>query len=923
MIVRVKRLLLFLFALTTTATYAQKKYWQQQVNFTINVSLNDHDNSLQAFETIEYINNSPDTLSYLWFHIWPNAYKNDRTAFSEQFLRNGRSDFYFSPQEDKGYINQLDFKTDGINTSFETDKNIDIIKLLLPHPLPPGQKTVITTPFHVKIPKYFSRGGHIGHDYYITQWFPKPAVYDSDGWHAMPYLDQGEFYSEFGKYDVSITAPSAYVVPATGILQDEKTLQELKTKGKPSIDGSLKTWHYTQQNIHDFAWFASKDFIVKYDTAVLDTKTVDLFSYYKPKDTIWQRSVSYLKDGIKRYSRWVGDYPYSVASIVHGSFNESSGGMEYPTISLISPQQNAQELDATIVHEAGHNWFYGALANNEREHAWMDEGINTYYQKKYEDQKYKTYSYLKSMHLSLNGKLPDDEEELLLSTYAKLKKDQPIETTSEKFTVQNYTLMVYFKASRWLKKLENELGTSLFDSCMRAYYNEWKFKHVQPADFKASFEKTSGHNLDQIFSELHKIGPINSSTKKTPKLTFLYNLNKTDKYNYISFAPAIGYNHYDKFMFGGLVHNYQMPLNNFHFVAGALVSKTSKQTHPFGRVSYTLYNGSYNLEGAVSYINYTQNNFTNLDSHLYLQLKRLVPSVKLTLFDKEATSTRRLTLQLKSFFLNEDNLKFFTVFTPTDTISNVKTEAVKSTINRLSVTLSDDRLLYPYNLNFTADQGKNFIRTGLTAKYLFNYPDGKSGLSARFFAGKFFYLVPKTLSTQLDNDKYFLNMTGPKGSEDYTYSDYFVGRNEFQHWKSQQIMERDGFFKVNTDLLGEKVGKTDDWLMSLNLVSSLPDKVNPLSVLPFRIPLKLFADVGTYSGAWKDNPATGRFLYDAGLQVSLIKSLVNIYIPVLYSKVYSNYYKSTITEHRFLRTIAFNIDLSQLQVRKMLPDLPL
>jgi hypothetical protein len=923
----VKRILLFLFALITTATYAQKKYWQQQVNFTINVTLNDQDNSLQAFETVEYINNSPDTLQYLWFHIWPNAYKNDRTAFSEQFLKNGRTDFYFSKLEDKGYINQLDFKTDGINTSFETSNNIDIIKLLLPKALPPGRKAVITTPFHVKLPKYFSRGGHIDHNYYVTQWFPKPAVYDNEGWHAMPYLDQGEFYSEFGNFDVEITAPGAYVVPATGVLQDEKTLQELKTKGKHSVQTSLKTWRYTQQNIHDFAWFASKDFIVKHDTAVLATKTVNLFSYYKPNDKTWEKSISYLKDGIKKYSQWIGDYPYSVASIVHGSDNETSGGMEYPTITLISPQTNVQELDATIIHEAGHNWFYGALANNERDHAWMDEGINTYYQKKYEDQKYKSYSYLKSLHLSMNNKLPDDEEELLLNTFAKLRKDQPIETTSEKFTSDNYTLMVYFKASRWLKKLENELGQPLFDSCMQTYYSKYKFKHVQPSDFKSTFEKVSGRNLTETFDDLYKTGPIDISPKRNVKLTFLYNLNKTNKYNYISFAPAVGYNHYDKLMFGGLIHNYQLPLNNFHFIAGALVSETSKRVHPFGRASYTFYERNYNLEGAASYINYSQDAFTNLTHQIYLDVKRFVPSVKLTLFNRDPTITRRLTLQWKTFFLNEDNLQFFTTIAPPDTLSSVKTEPVKTIINRLSATLSDDRVLYPYNVNFTADQGKNFIRTGLTAKYYFNYPDGRSGLSARFFAGKFFYLTPKTISTQIDDERYFLNMTGPTqdnyGQEDYTYSDYFVGRNEFQHWKSQQIMERDGFFKVNTNLLGEKVGKTDDWLMSVNLVSSLPDKVNPLSVLPFRIPFKVFADIGTYSEAWKDNPATGRFLYDAGIQLSLINSIVNIYVPILYSKVYSDYYKSTITENRFLRTISFNIDLSQLQVRKILPDLPL
>jgi len=173
------------------------------------------------------------------------------------------------------------------------------------------------------------------------------------------------------------------------------------------------------------------------------------------------------------------------------------------------------------------------------------------------------------------------------------------------------------------------------------------------------------------------------------------------------------------------------------------------------------------------------------------------------------------------------------------------------------------------------------------------------------------------------SNRYFLNISAPAGSEDYTYSDYFIGRNEFEGWKSQQLMERDGFFKVNTRLLNNQIGKTDDWLMSLNLASDLPENINPLSVLPINIPIKIFADVGTYAEAWKNNPASGRFLYDAGIQLPLFNSFINIYIPIIYSKVYRDYYKYTISEKRFLKTIAFNIDLQKLQLKNLVKDIPL
>ncbi|WP_315816470.1 hypothetical protein [Paraflavitalea speifideaquila] len=207
-----------------------QSYWQQELDYTIDVTLDDQQNSLNGFLKLRYTNHSPDTLSFIWFHLWPNAYKNDRTAFSDQLLLQGRTDFYFASREQRGYINRLDFRTNNATLSTEDDhpQYIDIIKVMLATPLAPGAQTEITTPFHVKLPKNFSRGGHTGQSYQATQWYPKPAVYDNKGWHPMPYLDQGEFYSEFGTYDVRITVPQNYVVAATGELQNEDEKQWMR-----------------------------------------------------------------------------------------------------------------------------------------------------------------------------------------------------------------------------------------------------------------------------------------------------------------------------------------------------------------------------------------------------------------------------------------------------------------------------------------------------------------------------------------------------------------------------------------------------------------------------------------------------------------------------------------------------------------------
>ena len=324
-----KPLLLFIFFLYASFAFCQKNYWQQQTDYTISVTLNDTENSITGFEQIDYYNNSPDTLNFIWIHLWPNAYKNDRTAFSDQLLENGRTDFYFAEENKKGYINRLSFKVNGLNAVTEDHPvHRDIVKLLLPSPLLPGSRIKIETPFHVKLPYNFSRGGHISQSYQITQWYPKPAVYDNKGWHEMPYLDQGEFFSEFGKFDVNITLPENYIVAATGILQDEKEKQWLKQQlniqpesspakkqapGKkyaapaiiPASSSSLKTLHYSQSNMHDFAWFADKRFYVKSDTLKLNSgRIIQAYAFVLPAHAVlWKKSIDFIKKSHPKQKR--------------------------------------------------------------------------------------------------------------------------------------------------------------------------------------------------------------------------------------------------------------------------------------------------------------------------------------------------------------------------------------------------------------------------------------------------------------------------------------------------------------------------------------------------------------------------------------------------------------------------------------------
>ncbi|WP_121354683.1 M1 family metallopeptidase [Flavisolibacter nicotianae] len=938
----------FLAACLSSLSYAQTS-WQQQIAYTIDVSLNEKEKSLDAFEKLVYTNNSPDTLHFIWFHLWPNAYKNDRTAFSDQLLENGNTRFYFENKDERGYINRLTFKVDGATAKTEDHpQHIDIIKLILPRPLPPNGSIAITTPFHVKLPFDVSRGGYDGQSIQATQWYPKPAVYDKNGWHEMPYLDQGEFYSEFGSYDVRITVPKNYVVAATGELQNAAEKEWLKSRTDelvpevpkplkqpinrkntrtknssprksspaPELTQSTKTLRYMQDNVHDFAWFADKNFLVNSDTLLLPSgHVVNVSSFYTRKEkALWQQSIASAKEALRFYSAEVGDYPYNVATVVQGPAS-FGGGMEYPTITLISPLQDTQELDATIAHELGHNWFYGMLASNERKHPWMDEGMNSFYENKYIERKY--------------GR-QEQWEEWYFQYKATRKTDQPIATSSEDFSATNYGLSAYHKTAEWMRELEKELGSEAFRQMMRRYFETWKMKHPQPEDFAEVARGYLGSKTPQLFAQLSAKGilPTNQWKGKTLLTPFqknaIRNYMQSPTRTLLFLSPVAGYNVYDRLMPGAIFTNYASPTARLTFLAIPLYATGSKSLTGLAKINYARYS-----EGAIRKTDFFFNassfhmddfrDQTN-ETDLRMRFTRLVPGFRLTLREKNPRSTASRFLQWKTFLIGEQSLKVGvdSIFRPADTTVVYRYSTPRSSryLNQLQLGYQNTRVLYPFDLTLQAEQAQDFVRTTFTGNYFFNYAKG-GGLSVRLFAGKFSYLHGKTIQKQFNNDRYALNLTGPNGYEDYTYSDYFLGRNRFDGLPSQQLMIRDGAFKVRTDLLANKVGKTDNWLAAVNFVTTVPAKLNPLSVLPVQIPLRIFADVGTYAEAWDRANDADRFLFDAGLQVSLLHETVNLYVPLLYSRVYSTYFKSTITHNRFLKTISFSIDINNKTLKKL------
>jgi Peptidase family M1 domain len=551
-------LLLFSLFLTQKAT-AQKAYFQQEANYQIAATLDDKKHQLTADWVLEYKNNSPDALTFIYLLLPANAYGSQRSAFAKQELAKGKTRFYFAETKEMGNFSNLNIQIEGKRVEVDIDRNNpDVAKIKLARPIAAGESVKITTPFQYKIPAIFSRGGHAGQQYLMTQWYPRVAVYDRDGWHPQPYLDQGEFYAEFGKFDITLTLPENYVVGATGSLETASerdflakkavytegsfliknsklkikngaTTSEKQTNNDRLIDGidsfpksseRLKTIRYTAENVLDFAWFADKRFMVlASDTALASGRKIGIYTFFAPKFLkMMEKSAFFAKRSIAFYSEHVGEYPHPQASVVMAD-EGFGGGMEYPMITVLSGDYDPKSLDGLIAHELGHNWFQGILASNERDHAWMDEGLNTYHDNLYSAEFYGKSSLSDFGIPKLFTKGSDlTESDATTQPLMFEHRDQAPETTSDDLTPQNYLLGAYEKPAMGLKVLAKHLGQDKFEELMKKYFNEWKFKHPQPSDFKKIWTDDA-ENVGDILWFFD--GLINSTAPVDYKITAL------------------------------------------------------------------------------------------------------------------------------------------------------------------------------------------------------------------------------------------------------------------------------------------------------------------------------------------------------------------------------------------------------------------
>ena len=473
----------------------QKTYWQQQISYDIDVDFNHQNHQFNLTEKITYYNNSPDNLNKVFFHLYYNA-------FQPGSMMDVRSRTIADPDsrvldriqklnKDEIGFQKINSVVDGNNKNLIFNEQGTILEVILDKPLNPGKKLKLTISCRSQIPLQIRRTGRYNKEnvaYSMTQWYPKMCEYDDEGWHSNPYIGR-EFHGVWGDFDVTINIDSSFVLGGTGIIQNPNEIgygyENEKFKTKKYYGNKLK-WHFKAEKVHDFAWAGDPSFI--HEKTNLDNGTVLHFLHKDDSlNNNWKLLQPYAKKCFEYMNKNYGEYPYKQYSIIQGG----DGGMEYPMCTLITAEGSLKGLISVTVHESIHSWFQGILGTNESKYEWMDEGFCSYAQ-------YEVLNYLYDKNV-LNPLLRQYKSYYRL---ANSEFQEPLSTHSDFYNLNYvYGVNAYSKGSVFLNQLGYIIGSEKLKSGMKKYFNQWKFKHPTPTDFKKVMENESNLELDWYFEQ--------------------------------------------------------------------------------------------------------------------------------------------------------------------------------------------------------------------------------------------------------------------------------------------------------------------------------------------------------------------------------------------------------------------------------------
>ncbi len=496
-------------------------------NYEMDVRLDVKKRLIDGTEILTWKNNTNHSTSELQFHLYYNAWLNEgssqfnsvrrRRSFRENLDDYRENDWAYNKVHSIKILDGENRQKEDISTRMafiqpddgnENDRTV--LRVALPKPVAPGKTIRLQIQWQSKVPRTFARTGTRGDYFFIAQWFPKIGVFEEDGgWNCHQFI-QTEFYADFGVYDVKITVPTGWMVGATG-----KEIEK-----RDNGDGST-THRYYQGDVHDFAWVTTPHFTVHNETfEEPNLPTVDMRLLLMPDHTsMRERYFAATRAALKYYGAWWGAYPYDHITIVDPAYLSGSGGMEYPTLFTggtrwLSPIA-MRSPEGVTVHEAGHQFWYGIMANNEFEHAWLDEGFNTFSTTRTMEQAYpnpvltRRYfeGFIPVVFPSVKIAERTEGADQFYGFNSGLKLDK-MSTLSWQYGPNAYGLNSYNKPAMMLRTLENYLGWETFQKIMSTYFERWKFRHPKPQDFFAVVNEISRQDMTWFFEQTYNSSDV-------------------------------------------------------------------------------------------------------------------------------------------------------------------------------------------------------------------------------------------------------------------------------------------------------------------------------------------------------------------------------------------------------------------------------
>ncbi len=503
----------------TTAAPQDAARSRRIANYSIEARLDPSTRSISGAETLTWRNTTATATGTLRFHLYYNAWRNSASTWMRESRLAGDRDLERRPAEDWARIDLRTVRISRANANpidvtsrvrfiapddgNEADRTV--AEVPLDAPALPGETLSVRIEWSSRVPRTFARTGVIGNDYFIAQWFPKIGVLEDSGWNCHQFHSATEFFSDFGTYDVRLTVPTGWIVGATGVEKDRRQ----------SGDGTT-THHYYQEDVHDFAWTTSPDYVER--TATFSHPTLPAVAMrllLQPEHTGQaDRHFEATRAALKLYGEWFGAYPYGHITIVDPAWRSDAGGMEYPTLFTagtrwLAPQGSGAPEGVTI-HEAGHQFWYGIVASNEFEHAWLDEGLNTFATSRVVAETYgprfASGRYFGDFLPWVFRDLPltRDSEAWAVARYRTAGRFDVQALPTWQYWPGSHWGTSYYKTSLWLHMLERLLGWDTLQRILSTFFERWAFRHPGPDDFFQVVNEVSGQDLTWFFDQVYR-----------------------------------------------------------------------------------------------------------------------------------------------------------------------------------------------------------------------------------------------------------------------------------------------------------------------------------------------------------------------------------------------------------------------------------